>query len=185
MSSFSRNNRTPNWALQLAFAGALLAGSTAFAADAPHTFELTAFSNGTGGAALVSGDYDTAQHQLATHGSTVDPKTTATNRCVVYTVTHQIQAARAACDRAVREAHQEIAGLPVSLSWARSDYRDYLAVAYSNRAVLEWAMNDGAAARSDLEKAAAVAPKAPFVARNVAALENHAAVAQVASAPKT
>jgi hypothetical protein len=185
MSSSSRNSRTPNRALQLALAGALLVGSTAFAADAPHNFELTAFSNGTGGAALLTGDYNTAQHELTTHGSTLDPETAATNRCVVYTVTRQIEAARAACDKAVREAQQDIASLPVSLSWARSDYRDYLALAYSNRAVLDWVVNDGAAAQSDLKKAAAVSPKAPFVARNISALQNHAAVAQVAGVPKS
>jgi len=185
MSSSSRNSRTPNRALQLALTGALLVSSAAFADDASHNFELTAFSNGTGGQALLSGDYNTAQHELSTHGSTLAPETAATNRCVVYTVTRQIDAARAACDKAVREAQQDIASLPVSLSWARSDYRDYLALAYSNRAVLDWVMNDEAAAQSDLKKAAAVSPKAPYVARNVSALQNHAAVAQVAVVPKT
>jgi hypothetical protein len=178
MSSSSRNSR-------IALAGALLIGSAAFAADEPHTFELTAFSNGTGGPALLSGDYNTAQSELSTHRNTLDIETAATNRCVVYTVTRQIEAARAACDKAVHEAQQEMASLPVSLSWARSDYRDYLALAYSNRAVLDWVQNDSSAAQSDLKKAAAVSPKAPFVARNISVLQNHNAVAQVAVVPKT
>jgi Flp pilus assembly protein TadD len=178
MSSYSRNSR-------IALAGALLVGSAAFAADEPHTFELTAFSNGTGGPALLSGDYDTAQSELSSHRNTLDVETAATNRCVLYTVTRQIQAARAACDKAVHEAQQEITGLPVSLSWARSDYRDYLALAYSNRAVLNWVQNDSAAAQSDLKKAAGVSPKASFVARNISVLQNHNAVAQVAVVPKT
>jgi hypothetical protein len=185
MFSHSRNSRTPNRALQLALAGALLVGSTAFAADEPHTFELTAFSNGTGGRALVAGDYNTAQHELSAHHQTLDVETAATNRCVVFTVTRQIDAARAACDKAVREAQQEIASLPVSLSWARSDYRDYLALAYTNRAVLSWVTNDSAGAQSDLKKAAAVSPKASFVARNLSALQNHAAVAQVSVSTAT
>ena len=185
MSSYSRNSRTPNRALQLAFTGALLVGSAAFAADEPRTFELTAFSNGTGGPALLSGDYNTAQQQLSSNHQALDIETAATNRCVVYTVTHQIDAARAACDKAVREAQQEIASLPVSLSWARSDYRDYLALAYTNRAVLDWVMNDSSGAQSDLKKAAAVSPKASFVARNLSALQNHAAVAQVSVSTAT
>jgi hypothetical protein len=179
MFSYSRNSRTSNRALQLALASALLVGSTAFAADEPHTFELTAFSNGTGGRALLAGDYNTAQQELGAHHQTLDVETAATNRCVVYTLTRQIEAAHAACDKAVREAQQEIASLPVSLSWARSDYRDYLALAYTNRAVLNWVANDSAAAQSDLKKAAAVSPNASFVARNLSALQNHAAVAQV------
>ena len=185
MSSYSRNSRTPNRALQLALAGALLVGSAAFAADEPHTFELTAFSNGTGGKAILSGDYNTAQQELNSRGRSLDVETVATNRCVVYTLTRQIDAAHAACDKAVHEAQQEIAGLPVSLSWARSDYRDYLALAYSNRAVLNWVTNNATGAQDDLKKAAAVSPKASFVARNVSALQNHATVAQVASVPKT
>ena len=178
MSSSSRNSR-------IALAGALLVGSAAFAADEPHTFELTAFSNGTAGEALVSGDYNTALSELSRHAHSLDSDTVNTNRCVAYVVTRQIEAARAACDAAVREAQQAITSMPVSLSWARSDYLDYLALAYSNRAVLNWVANDTAAAQSDLKKAAAVAPKAAFVARNLTALQSHSTVAQVAVAPKS
>lgn len=185
MFSHSRNSRTPNRALQLAFAGALLIGSAAFAADEPHTFTLTAFSNGTGGQALLSGDYNTAQHELSRHRNVLDATTAGTNRCVYFTVTRQIDAARTACDSAVRQAQEDIASLPVSMSWARSEYRDYLALAYSNRAVLEWATNDQQAAQVDLQKAARVSPKAPFVARNESALQNHATVALVSAAPKS
>lgn len=70
------------------------------------------------------------------------------------------------------------------MSFDRTDYRDYLALAYSNRAVFNWMSNDTAAAQSDLKKAAAAAPKAEFVARNVTALQSHSTVAQVSVAPK-
>lgn len=184
MFSHSRNSRT-TVALQLALAGALLVGSTVYAADEAHTFELTAFSNGTGGRALLSGDYNTAKQELSSHHQTLDVETAATNSCVMFTVTHQVDAAHAACDKAVREAQQEIASLPVSLSWARSEYRDYLALAYTNRAVLSWVTNDSAGAQSDMKKAAAVSPKAAFVARNLSALQNHAAVAQLSVSSAT
>jgi tetratricopeptide (TPR) repeat protein len=185
MPSYNRNSRKPIQAVQLALAAALLAGSAAHAANEPRTFELTAFSNGTAGAALASGDYDTAIRNLSTHANALESGTKNTNRCVAYTVTHQIEAARAACDAAVREAQQEISTLPISMFWARSDYRNYLALAYSNRAVLYWMSNDTAAAQSDLKKAAAVAPKATFVARNLTALQSHGTVAQVLVAPKS
>ena len=184
MFSSSRNSRKSSQALQLALAATLLAGSAAYAADEPRTFELTAFSNGTAGAALLSGDYNTAVKDLA-HAHPLDGATTSTNRCVAYTVTRQLEAARVACDMAVREAQQAISSLPLSMTWARSDYRDYLAVAYSNRAVLNWVANDTGAAQSDLKKAAAAAPKAAFVARNLTALQSHSTVAQVAVAPKS
>ena len=185
MSSYSRNSRKPTQALQLALAAALLVGSAAHAADEPRTFELTAFSNGTGGEAIVSGKYDIAVSELSAHAHALDSESTSTNRCVAYVVTHQVEAARTACDAAVREAQQAVTSMPVSMSWARSDYRDYLALAYSNRAVLNWMANDTTAAQSDLKKAAAVAPKAAFVARNLTALQSHSTVAQVAVAPKS
>ena len=183
MSSHGRNSRKPIHALQLAVAAAALAGSAAYADDS-HNFELAAFSNGTAGPAIVSGDYNTALTQLQrTHA--LANETTNTNRCVAYVATRQFPAARLACDAAVREAQQDIASVPVSMSWARSDYRDYLALAYSNRAVLNWLTNDSAAAQSDLQKAAAVSPKATFVARNRLALQSHAAVAQVSVVTKS
>jgi hypothetical protein len=184
MSSYSRNSRKPTQALQLALAAALLVGSAAHAADEPRTFELTAFSNGTAGEAIVSGNYNTALSEL-THSHALDSDTASTNRCVAYVVTRQMEAARAACDAAVREAQQAITSMPVSMSWARSEYLDYLGVAYSNRAVFDWVANDTAAAQSDLKKAAKVAPKAAFVARNLTALQSHSTVAQVAVAPKS
>ena len=185
MSSSSRNSRKPAQALQLALAAALLVGSAAHAADEPRTFELTAFSNGAAGASLASGDYNTAVRELSAHTISLDRDLATTNRCVAYTVTRQMEAARSACDTAVREAQQAIISLPVSMAWARSDYRDNLALAYSNRAVLNWIANDTGAAQSDLKKAAAADPKASFVARNLTALQSHSTVAQVAVTPKS
>ena len=185
MSSYSRNSRKPAQALQLALAAALLVGSAAHAADEPRTFQLTAFSNGAAGESLASGDYNTALSELSKHVHSLDADSATTNRCVAYTVTRQLEAAHVACDMAVREAQQSISSLPVSMSWARSDYRDYLALAYSNRAVLNWISNDTVAAQADLKKAAAAAPKAGFVARNLTALQSHSTVAQVAVAPKS
>ncbi len=186
MSSQSRNSRKATQAVHLAFAAALLAaGSAAQAADQPRTFELTAFSNTASGYSLVHGNYDLALRQLAVDGHSFDNVTDVTNRCVAFIVTRKFHEAHDACDAAVRAAKDEITTLPVSMSWARQDYRQYLALAYSNRAVLNWAQNDTAAAQADLKKAEAVAPRAEFVARNLTALQSHAAVAQIAVAPKS
>lgn len=185
MFSHSRNSRKPIQALQVAFAATVLAGYAAHAAEQPRTFELNAFSNGTAGTALISGDYSSAVQLLNLHGPALDSDSLNTNRCVAYVVTRQLQAAHVACDAAVRDAQQAISTLPMSLSYARSEYRNYLALAYSNRAVLDWLTNDSAAAQADLKKAAAVAPKADFVARNQNALQSHSTVAQIAVAPRS
>src|ERR1700730_12491265 len=103
MSSYSRNSRKPTQALQLALAVALLAGSAAHAADEPRTFELTAIRNGTGGAALVRGDYAGAVRAVSAPVNGVTADTGNTNRCVAYVVTRQVEAARIACNEAVRD----------------------------------------------------------------------------------
>jgi hypothetical protein len=185
MSSQARNGRKMTQALHLAFAAALLGGSAAYAADPQHTFQLTAFSNTASGYSLVHGDYQLALRQLDFDARSLESVTSITNRCVALIVTKKLQEAHTACDAAVRAAQGELTSLPVSLSWARQDYRDYLAQAYSNRAVLNWVSNDMAAAQADLKKAATVAPQAAFVARNLTALESHNAVAQVSVVPKS
>lgn len=185
MSSHSRNNRQPIQALKVAVAATLLAGSAVRAAEQPSTFELTAFSNVAAGTELAAGNYSSAVQQIDSHARALDSDSLNTNRCVAYVVTRQLQAAHVACDAAVRDAQQAIATLPMSLSYARSEYRSYLALAYSNRAVLNWLSNDSAAAQADLKKAKAVAPKARFVARNLNALQSRSTVAQVAGAPKS
>jgi hypothetical protein len=187
MPSYSRHSRMPSQALHLAFAAALLAGSAAHAAEQAHSFVLTAFSNGAAGQSIVTGDYDAALKQLDSKSrtATLDTDSISTNRCVAYSVTKHLDAAQSACDAAIRDAQQEIANLPVSMSWARRQYRDYLALAYSNRAVFNWLSNNSAAAQEDLNRASSLAPKADFVAHNLSALHNRNAVAQVMVSPKS
>jgi hypothetical protein len=187
MSSHSRNSRKATQALHLAFAAALLAGSAAQAADQPRNFELAAFSNTLAGDSLVRGNYEAAFQQLAIdeHSLTASPATIATNRCVTLIMTHKFEEAHTACNSAVSAARLEIVSMPVSVAWARQEFRDYLALAYSNRAVLDYLTNDTTAAQADLAKAKSVSPKAELVARNLTVLQSHNAVAQVAVVPKS
>jgi hypothetical protein len=178
MSSHSRNSRKATQALHLAFAAALLAGSAAHAADQPRNFELAAFSNTPAGDSLVRGNYDAAYQQLTidAHSPTASPAMIATNRC---------EEARTACNAAVSAARLEIVSMAGYETWARQEFRDDLALAYSNRAVLDYLTNDTAAAQTDLKKAESVSPKAGLVARNLTVLQSHNAVAQVAVVPKS
>jgi hypothetical protein len=187
MSSYSRNSRKPTQAPGLGLAAALLLGSAADAADQPHSFVLTAYSNGAGGASLVSGEYGAAARELGEQprSLSMDASTLSTNRCVAYSVTKQWDAARVACDAAVRDAQEDKANLPTWMSWARKRHNEYVALAYSNRAVLHWLSNDTTNAAKDLARAEALSPKADFVARNLSALHTRNAVAQVTVAPQS
>jgi hypothetical protein len=171
MRASSRNSREKGSRLGLAAAAALLLGSAAQAGE--HNFVMAAYTNGRGGQALVSGDYDAAGKALGfkPNLSAFDSTTNSNNRCVSLTVTKQWDAARAACDKAVRDAQRERMSLTAAESWARSAENDYIAVALSNRAVLHWMTEESDAAAADLARAEALSPKLPFVQRNKAALE--------------
>jgi len=184
MRSSPRNIRKRYRAVGLAIPLALLHMTTQ-AAEPAHCFVFTAFSNGAGGAELVSGGYTAAVQQLSHPVVTsMDAGTTSNNQCVALAMTRQWEAARLACDRAVRDAQLERTSLPSYQSWARQLKDDYLAVALSNRAVLHWLASDSGAAADDLQRAEALSPRAEFVARNRAALEySRTAVAQVSVAP--
>ena len=108
----------------------------------------------------------------------LDPSAVDTNRCIAYSMTLQWQKAHAACDAAVRAASIQ---RNLSSVWWRQSHEsddDYLALAYANRAVLEWMSSNEAAARKDLAEARQIAPQSSFVAQNLAALETHGEVAQ-------
>jgi hypothetical protein len=140
------------------------------AAETAHRpLVLTAYSNGVGGASLINQHYDAALAEIRRYKpqSSMAANAKANNLCVALTATRQLVEAKAACNAALRAAQAE------KLSSARftgglSD-NDELAVAYSNRAVVHALSQDMASARADLERAQLLAPKADFVARNVAA----------------
>jgi hypothetical protein len=140
-------------------------------AEIPDPFVLVAYSNRAGGQPLMSGDYASAAQAVQSqgNGALADPQALDTNRCVAYAMTQQLVQARAACQAAVRAAAQE-SDWQSSSPRARQQSAVSAAVAYSNRAVLNWLDAQPAAAQRDLERAQALAPQAIFVARNMTAM---------------
>jgi hypothetical protein len=191
MPSYSRNSRKPLQTLTLAVAAALLTGSVAHAAEASTKFVLTAYTNGAGGDSLVSGDYDAALEAVQRFSSTqsTDASALQTNKCVAYTMKGKLDAARSQCNAAILGAKEDLASASLA---EREQAEEYLAVAYSNRAVLNWVANDAVSAARDLASAVTLSPQSEFVARNISALRSphdntprEHAVAQLAVAPKS
>ena len=102
------------------------------------------------------------------NGALADPQALDTNRCVAYAMTQQLAQARVACQAAVRAAQE--ADWQSGSPRARRQSAVSAAMAYSNRAVLDWLEAQPAAAQRDLERAQALAPQAIFVARNMIAM---------------
>jgi len=182
MRSSSRNSGTPFRALTAA-AVSLLLGSVTQAADQPQKFVFTAFSNGRGGQALVSGHFEEAAAELRRaplSALALQRGMASNNRCIALSMTRQWDLAHAACDAAVRDAQLEHTELSPYNIYGRNLEDEYVALALANRAVLHWISSESAAAESDLRKAQHLAPKSAFVTRNLTALHApHPAVAQV------
>ena len=183
MSSFTRNSHRANSDRRSRAFGAGLAltlASGAALAHGTHRFVFTAYTDAVGGAEVIAGRYQAALEELGSEAGSMalDPSDLNTNRCIAYSMTLQWQQAHAACDAAVRTASTQ-RNLP-SAWWSRSHESDddYLALAYANRAVLEWMSSDESAARKDLAKAHELAPQSDFVTQNLAALEAHSEVAR-------
>jgi hypothetical protein len=169
MRSSGCNNRPYSRVLGLAAAIALLSSASARADEQPHKFVLTAFTNARGGPALASGRYESADRLLHYRASLslFDNSANSNNRCVALAATRQWEAARAACNEAVRDAEQERGELPAY----RAVENEYVAIALSNRAVVHWMSSESEAATADLKRAATLSPKAAYVQRNASALE--------------
>jgi hypothetical protein len=126
---------------------------------------LASFTDSPGGRALVAGKTERAIEQIRASKSAPDSME-LTNLCVAYTVLREWPEASDTCDAAVASATDERARI-AKQAGPRSKMADTrVAVAYSNRAVLNWLSRDEAAAKSDLALARSHAPKARFVMRN-------------------
>lgn len=184
MSSFTRNTRRANSAQRSRSLGvglALMLASTGALADGAHRFVFTAYSDGTAGAEVVDGRYRTALEELRSHPgeADLDPSATNTNRCVAYSMTLQWREARAACDAAVQAAGGDRPRSRLSQwGWPASANDERLALAYANRAVMNWLSGEESAARQDLAKAQELSPQADFVASNLTALKMHSEMAK-------
>jgi hypothetical protein len=191
MSSFSRNIQRANSARRSRVIGAGLAlalVSAAALADGAHPFVFTAYSDAAGGADVVAGRYRAALQELKSRPEAMELDSSAidSNRCVAYSMTLQWREARMACDAAVRAASEHRNLPPAWWSGLPVPDDDSVAVAYANRAVMYWLLDDDAAARKDLTKAQELSPQADFVARNLVALKAHVEVAQAGTpAPKS
>ena len=154
-------------------AASLLATAGAAHAATSHPLVLTAYINGPAGRMLVDGQYEAALGVLSkdTQRTHMSETMVTTNLCVAYTAQKDFAKAKVACDAAVAAAKAEKPFTNSDL-YGQAQYKESLAVAYANRAVMRWLQKDGVNAAEDLAKAHTLAPKAPFISRNLAALES-------------
>jgi len=158
---------------------AAIAATSIFSAVAAHASDvtapklvLTAYINGAGGESVMAGQYDTALSEIKRDRSASSDLYTAkiTNECVTYAAMKQLPQAKSACDEALRAAKfDRISALRYSPGSAQQNA--YVAIAYTNRAVVSMMSKDVESAKSDLAHAKSLAPDAEFVSKNLLAME--------------
>ncbi|MEP7242179.1 MAG: hypothetical protein ABI885_00685 [Gammaproteobacteria bacterium] len=174
-------------AVPLLVASSLLAATGAPAAETARTpLVLTAYSNGVGGADLVQGKYDAALAEIIRFKPQMLMASSAkdTNLCVAYAATKQLTEAKTACSAALKSAkYDKLSSSRFSSGGSRENA--YIAIAYTNRAVVHMLSRDQASATADLAHASALAPGADFVAKNLAAVSSArgSTIAQLEVAP--
>jgi hypothetical protein len=144
--------------------------TNACASTSPNPLVLTVFTDAAGGAVLLSGSFDAAIEQIkAVKRVSAVRSLNLSNLCVAQIVARDWLEARGTCDAAVEAARLDRAGAPAWPMALRDRYREFQAVAYSNRAVLSILAQDMTAGESDLMHARKSAPRATFVKRNIEA----------------
>lgn len=137
--------------------------------SAHEKMTLSAYADAAEGRSLLAKQYDKVIGALGGHGPSFKREEIAasTNLCVAEIMTHRWSEAHPACDEAIRFAKLE---MPDSGRFAADEHQENVAIAYSNRAVLEWLEDRSRSAAEDLARAHALAPESQLVARNLAKL---------------
>lgn len=133
---------------------ALVAGA-AFAAERDSAYTMTVIHDAYFGKKVISGDYRAAIDRIRPKddGSTASFEA-HTNLCVAYVKAGEIEQAEPACDMAVEAARKQAdRASKFAPSYDEQSWREYQAVALSNRGVLHAVAGQTELARLDFSKA--------------------------------
>jgi hypothetical protein len=179
MSSQQNRDRS-SIAVRLAVAASLMFAGAAAQADQVARPLLTGYSDTVESDGLKPGEYKSMVAEVARYKDTpsVTPAAYATNECVTFIAARQMDAAKKACDAAVRNAKRERTQLSSWSVTSRKALNEQIAIAYANRAVMHYLADDPENAAQDLVRAENLSPSAGYVTQNLAAMSIKGTVAQ-------
>ncbi len=164
-------------ALMLLLATASVSVAAAHETDDAAQYTMTVISDTAYGGRVIKGDYEKAIEKITSSRRPGDRFSTATNLCVAYTKSGDIENAQEACGVALAL----IEGRQLELSKSRLDdyyeqrlLRVHLALALSNRGVLHVINGDTESARNDFEAALELRAGVSAPAENLARLDREA-----------
>jgi hypothetical protein len=167
--------------------GSVVLGAAARAQPPSHKLVLAGYADGPQGSALLAGRYDAVILRLAAHGMQFeeDEVSASTNLCVAYVATRRWRSADTACDEALEDARLDARAPTAPTLSVRLACNEEVAVAYSNRAVLELIEGRVASAAGDMARARALS-SAESISQNSSAVGMLAtAVAAATPAPRS
>ena len=141
--------------------------------EAANKYEMSVISNQAHGAHVVSGNFDEAIEQLSKPGAEKQFEFSVSNNlCVAYTLTGKIEAADAACEKAVTASIRFAprATSAAAFSSSRNHTRDK-AMALSNRGVFRALNGDQVGAEEDFSSAIELRQRLKAPSRNLALLQ--------------
>lgn len=135
----------------------------------PDTLVMSVYLDSVGADTVLAGDIPKAISQIEKRRtwSTMDTLAADTNLCVAYTLARRWDDAKPRCDASIAGARLHDADDVYDFGAARNKR---MAIAYSNRSVLEGLHNERDKALADVARARSLAPRLGFVAHNYTAL---------------
>ena len=143
-------------------------------ADVPaDTLVMSVYLDSVGADTVLAGDIPKAITQIEKRHawSSMDTLSADTNLCVAYTLAHRWDEAKSRCDASIAGARLHDADDVYDFGAAREKR---MAIAYSNRSVLEGLHNEKEKALADVARARSLAPRLDFVTHNWTALNGGA-----------
>ena len=150
-----------------------IACTPAWSDSGKRNYEMAFFQDSAQGSRILNGKYDQAIKTINAKVDAGHALHVKTNLCVAYTKSGNIEAAEVACEEAVTAAKtfHKVRRSELSYETPTQARARYLAVALSNRGVLNAVKGDLDAARADFDAALAQHSRVAFVRANIEKLE--------------
>ena len=136
-------------------------------------YEMAFFTDSAQGSKILTGKYEQAIAKINTKTSYKDSLHVKTNLCVAYTKSGNIEEAAVACEEAVvaAKSFRKVRRSDLAVETPAQIRARYLAIALSNRGVLNAVMGDFDAARADFDAALEQQARLSSVQANIEKLE--------------
>lgn len=173
MNTLSLSKRIGKTVKPICMLSLALASAPAWSEPEQARYEMSVFSDAAYGTKILAGKYKQAIGKISSRTSSRNELQRKTNLCVAYTKSGEIELAESACEEAVvaakvMKAHRSPSGLSDS---SQKTHNRFVAIALSNRGVINAVKGDLESARKDFDAALQLSSALASVRANLERLE--------------